>query len=123
MGSGPYGLETLRDKFDGHKDSKVMLIFDVWKAEGSTDRTQVRLPYMNIEDVVEKYGDFVYDGWYTEGWVEDPQGGAEVTDILTGEKVKGRHKASLWAMADKEHSVDPDLYENWPKLWEENDGN
>lgn len=103
MGSGPYGLETLRDKFDGDNKSKVMLIFDVWKAEGSTDRTQVRLPYMNIEDVVEKYGNFVYDCWYTEGW----------------EKETCRTVASLWAIADKEHSIDPDLYENWPRLWKE----
>lgn len=121
MGSGPYGLETLRDKFDGHKDSKVMLIFDVWKAEGSTDRTQVRLPYMNIEDVVEKYGDFVYDGWYTEGSVEDSTGDVEFKDMITEEIIKGRYIGSLWAMADEKRRVDPDLYENWPKLWEGNE--
>lgn len=100
-------METLREKFAGDHNSYVMLIFDVWKDSEHTDRTQVRLPYMNIEDVVKKYGDFIYSGWYTEGWTED-----------------GRWKASLWAMtADEKRSVDSWLYKNWPKLWERNDGN
>ena len=106
MGSGPYGLETLRDKFKDAHNSKVMLIYDVWKEKGGKERTQVRLPYMNIEEIVDKYGDFIYDGWYTEGWTED-----------------GKWKASLWAMADKEHRVDAELYENWPQLWEDNNDN
>ena len=100
MGSGPYGLDTLKDKFADAHDSVVMLIFDVWKENGSS--TQVRLPYMNIEEVVEKYGDFVYSGWYTERWID------------------GRYKASLWAIADSERRVDPWLYEHWPELWGEN---
>lgn len=95
-------LRTLKDVYGDANNSVVMLIFDVWKEEGSTARTQVRLPYMPIEEVVDEYGDFIYECWYTEGWTED-----------------GRWKASLWAMADKERRVDPWLYENWPKLWEE----
>ena len=100
-------MKTLREEFKDAHNSVVMLIYDVWKKEGSTERTQVRLPYMPIEEVVEKYGDFISTGWYTEGWTND-----------------GRWKASLWAMADEERSVDPWLYKNWPQLWEEsNDGN
>ena len=95
-------MKTLREAFGGEHDSNVMLIFDVWREEGKADRTQVRLPYMNIEEVVEKYGDFWYGGWYTEGWTED-----------------GRWKASLWALADKAHRVDRWLYEHWPELWKE----
>lgn len=97
-------METLKEKFGGSDKCKVMLIFDVWKDndKGNTDRTQVRLPYINIEEVVEKYGDFIYSGWYTEGW----------------EPETGRTVASLWAYADDKHRIDPDLYENWPKLWE-----
>lgn len=98
-------MKMLREAFADAHDSVVMLIFDVWKEKGSTERTQVRLPYMPIEEVVEKYGDFYYTGWYTEGWTED-----------------GRWKASLWAMADEERRVDPWMYENWPQLWEEKDG-
>lgn len=64
-------METLREKFAGDHDSYVMLIFDVWKDSEHTDRTQVRLPYMNIEDVVKKYGDFIYSGWYTERWTDE----------------------------------------------------
>lgn len=93
---------TIREVLDGKHNSKVMLIFDVWKEKGSIDRTQVRLPYMNIEDVVWKYGDFDYVAWYTEGF-----------DAETGRTI-----ASLWAFADEERIVDPDLYENWTKLWE-----
>ena len=95
-------MVSLKEKFAGCNNSKVMLIFNVWKEKGSTKYTQVRLPYMNIEEVVEKYGDFGYDGWYTEGW----------------ETETGRTVASLWAYADDKHRVDSDLYENWPKLWE-----
>lgn len=94
-------MKTLKEAFSNANNSRVMLIFDVWKEKGSTKRTQVRLPYMNIEDVVEKYGDFWYECWYTEGWTED-----------------GRWKASLWAGADEKHRVDPWLYENWAKLWD-----
>ena len=100
-GSGPFGLRTIRDVFEGEDKSIVMLIFDVWESSGSTRRTQVRLPYMKIEDVVEKYGDFIYDGWYTEGF--------------DGERIK----ASLWACADKDRRVDPWLYNHWPELWNE----
>ena len=100
-------MKTLREAYADAHNSVVMLIFDVWKEKGSTERTQVRLPYMPIEEVVEKYGDFYNTGvWYTEGWTED-----------------GRWKASLWAMADEERRVDPWLYENWPQLWEKKDGN
>lgn len=100
-------MKTLREAFTDAHNSVVMLIFDVWKEKGSTERTQVRLPYMPIEEVVEKYGDFYYTGvWYTEGWT-----------------AAGRWKASLWAMADEERSVDPWLYKNWPQLWEGNNGN
>ena len=101
MGTGKYGLDTIRDKFADTDKYKVMLIFDVWKEEGKPARTQVRLPYMNIEDVVEKYGDFIYDCWYTEGFEN------------------GRTVASLWAMADEKHAVDPWLYEHWPELWKD----
>ena len=100
-GSGPYGLETIRDLFADAHDSVVMLIFDVWKEKDSKERTQVRLPYMKIEEVVDKYGDFVYSGWYTEGWINN------------------RYKASMWASADAEHRVDWQLYEHWPELWKE----
>jgi hypothetical protein len=93
-------MTTLKEKFVNDHNTVVMLIFDVWKEKGSTERTQVRLPYMPIEEVVEKYGDFYYEGWYTEGWTED-----------------GKWRASLWAWASDGHRVDPDLYENWPKLW------
>lgn len=96
MGSGKYGLETLRDRFGTAHQSRVMLIYDVWKEKGKTERTQVRTPYMNIEDIVKEFGDFIYGGWYTEGWFDD-----------------GRIKASLWAIPDDEHSIDPVLYENW----------
>lgn len=96
-------MKTLREEFKDTKKYKVMLIFDVWKESGKPDRTQVRLPYMNIEDVVERYGDFTYSGWYTEGW----------------DKETGRVVASLWALADEKHRVDPNLYANWPKLWKE----
>lgn len=99
-------MKTLRETYAGCNNTVVMLIFDVWKEKGSTERTQVRLPYMPIEEIVEKYGDFYYTGWYTEGWTED-----------------GKWKASLWAMADKEHRVDAELYENWPQLWEDNNDN
>ena len=51
-------MERLKEKFSGSNKCKVMLIFNVWKEKGSTCRTQVRLPYMNIEEVIEKYGDF-----------------------------------------------------------------
>ena len=95
-------MKTLKEIFGASNKYKVMLIFDVWKENEGTDRTQVRLPYMNIEDVIEKYGNFVYWGWYTEGW----------------ENETGRIVASLWAYADDKHRIDPDLYENWPKLWE-----
>ena len=95
-------MKTLKEMFAGSNNYVVTLIFDVWKEKGSTERTQVRLPYMPIEEVVKKYGNFEYHSWYTEGWTDD-----------------GRWKASLWAWADKEHSVDPYLYENWPKLWKE----
>lgn len=95
-------METLKEKFGGSNKYKVMLIFDVWKEKGNTDRTQVRLPYMNIEEIVEKYGTFLYEGWYTEGWENE-------TDRIV---------ASLWAYADDKHRIDPDLYKNWPKLWE-----
>ena len=98
-------MERLKEKFSGSNKCKVMLIFDVWKEKGTTCRTQVRLPYMNIEEVIEKYGDFIYSGWYTEGW----------------EPETGRIIASLWAYADDKHRIDPDLYENWPKLWEGDD--
>lgn len=94
-------MPTLKDKFADAHDSVVMLIFDVWKEEGKPDKTQVRLPYMKIEDVVEKYGNFVYSGWYTEGWTD------------------GRYKASLWTLADTERRVDPWMYEHWPELWED----
>lgn len=93
-------MKTLRETYADAHNTVVMLIFDVWKEKGSTERTQVRLPYMPIEEVVEKYGGFWYEGWYTEGWTED-----------------GRWKASLWAMADEDHRVDPWMYENWPQLW------
>ena len=95
-------MERLKEKFSGNNKYKVMLIFNVWKEKGSTDITQVRLPYMNIEEVIEKYGDFIYSGWYTEGW----------------EPETGRIIAALWAYADDKHRIDSDLYENWPKLWE-----
>ena len=95
-------MKTLKEVFADSNNYKVMLIFDVWKEKGSTDRKQVRLPYTNIEEIVEKYGDFHYECWYTEGW----------------EKETGRTIASLWAFADKEHRVDPDLFDNWTKLWE-----
>lgn len=95
-------MKTLREEFANANNSVVMLIFDVWKEKGSTERTQVRLPYMPIEEVVEKYGSFIYDGWYTEGWTK-----------------YGRWKASLWAMADEQHRVNRELYENWPQLWNE----
>lgn len=95
-------MKTLKEEFGDSNKYKVMLIFDVWKEKGSTDRTQVRLPYMNIEEIIEKYGNFIYCGWYTEGW----------------ENETGRIVASLWAYADDKHRVDPNLYENWPKLWE-----
>lgn len=93
-------MKTLRELYENDHNHVVTLIFDVWKEEGSTEHTQVRLPYMPIEEVVEKYGDFYHDGWYTEGWTED-----------------GRWKASLWAVANADYRVDPWLYENWPKLW------
>jgi hypothetical protein len=93
-------MKTLRETYAGYNNIVVRLIYDVWKEEGSTARTQVRLPYMPIEEVVEKYGDFIYDGWYTEGWTED-----------------GRWKASLWAIADKKRRIDPWMYEHWPELW------
>lgn len=99
-------MKTLRETYAGCNNTVVMLIFDVWKEKGSTERTQVRLPYMPIEEIVEKYGDFYYTGWYTEGWTED-----------------GRWKASLWAMADKDRRVDPWMYENWSQLWEDNNDN
>lgn len=41
--------------------------------------------------------------------------------MITGEIIKGRYIGSLWAMADEKRRVDPDLYENWPKLWEGNE--
>ena len=93
-------MKTLREAFADAHNSVVMLIFDVWKEKGSTERTQVRLPYMPIEEVVEKYGDFYYTGWYTEG-----------------RTAAGRWKASLWAIADEERRVDPWLSENWTQLW------
>ena len=99
MGTGKYGLDTIRDKFAGTDKYKVMLIFDVRKDEYTLARTWVRLPYMNIEDVVEKYGDFVFEWWHTEGFEN------------------GRTVASLWAMADDKHAVDPWLYEHWRELW------
>ena len=93
-------MKTLRELYAGCNNTVVMLIFDVWKEKGSTERTQVRLPYMPIEEIVEKYGDFYYTGWYTEGWTEDD-----------------KWKASLWAMADETRRIDPWMYEHWPELW------
>ena len=93
-------MKTLRETYAGCNNTVVMLIFDVQKEKGSTERTQVRLPYMPIEEIVEKYGDFYYTGWYTEGWTED-----------------GKWKASLWAMADETRRIDPWMYEHWSELW------
>lgn len=98
MGTGKYGLDTIRDKFAGDHHSTVTLIFDVWKEEGKPTRAQVRLPYMKIEDVVEQYGDFFYECWYTE------------------EFENGRTVASLWAIPDEKHAVDPWLYELWKNV-------
>ena len=89
MGSGKYGLETLRDKFEGSEKYRVSLIYDVWKEKGKPERTQVQTKYLDIEDVVKEFGDFIYEGWYTEGWFDD-----------------GRIKASLWAIADASHSYE-----------------
>lgn len=88
-------LATLRDKFDGCNESIVQVIYDVWKAKGSYVRTQVRTPYIKIEDAVAEYGDCIFDCWYTEGWRY------------------GRTVASIWIMGDEKHRVDPGLYENW----------
>ena len=86
MGSGPYGLETVKDKFKGCNDSVVRVIYDAWEKPGSTNKTQIRTDYMPIEDAVKEYGDCVYSGWYTDGWTKD-----------------GRWKASMWISADKKH--------------------
>ena len=92
-------METLREKFAGVHKSKVRLIYDVWKEKGSVEREQIQLPYMNIEEVIDRYGDFIYHCWYTDGW----------------EKETGRTLASLWAFADDKHRVDPVLYEKWKR--------
>ena len=95
MGSGPYGLNTVRDEFADANDSVVMVIYDLWREKGAKDKTQVRTDYMMIEDVVKEFGDCIYQGWYTEGWEDE------------------RLKASMWIMADEKHRVDPVLYDNW----------
>lgn len=92
MGSGRYGLETLRDKFEGKDRYRVRLIYDVWKEPGKPERTQVRTPYMDIEEAVSRYGNFIYTSGYTEGWCDD-----------------GRTKLSIWAIADESHATDPGL--------------
>lgn len=43
-------MKTLRETYAGCNNKVVMLIYDVWKEEGSTARTQVRLPYMPTEN-------------------------------------------------------------------------
>lgn len=90
-------MKTLREEFGGASKSRVMLIYDVWRTKGGTERVQVRTDYMDIEEVVSQYGDFIYDGWYTEGWFPED----------------GRTKASLWACATGERRVNPVLYDNW----------
>lgn len=72
--------ETIRDRFGESNGYRVQVIFDVWEKRGSKNRRQLRTKYMDIEDVVQKYGDFIYGGWHIEGWWKD-----------------GKVKAILWA--------------------------
>ena len=86
---------TIREVFKGENTQRVRVIYDVWKEHESPARTQVRTDYMDIEEAVDKYGDFIYWSWYTEGFSNE------------------RTVASMWAFADKAHRVDPELYERW----------
>ena len=87
--------DKLREQFKGANKSIVYLIYDVWRAPGCSDRAQVRTDYMKIEDAAEKYGDFTFDSWYTEGFKD------------------GRTVAAVWVSAPLNKAIDPELYEKW----------
>lgn len=72
MGSGKYGLDTVKDVcgVGNHIGWTVMVIYDVWDSPESTHREQKKLLNVNLEKFIEKYGDWLYQGWYTTGMKE-----------------------------------------------------
>ena len=74
--------ETLREHFaDADKNTVVNLIYDEWERPGSTKRTQKHIKGVPLEELLEKYGDWEFDGAYTV--------------LLT----KERNEANVWATA------------------------
>ena len=69
MGSGKWGLDTVKDVLGvgKHEGWVVDIFYDVWDAPDSTHREQHKLWDVNLEGFIAKYGDWIYEAWYTDG--------------------------------------------------------
>lgn len=63
--------KTLAEHFKDNSKDIITLFYDQWKCPGSTDREQIRVGPMPINQIIEEYGDFQYEGSYTTGFVKD----------------------------------------------------
>lgn len=63
--------ETVKEVLEKDtQTSEVMIIWDMWEKPGSTNKNQYKSGYITKAEAIEKYGDFIYRGWYTSGYSE-----------------------------------------------------
>lgn len=62
-------MKTVKENFGVGNNIgwRVNIHYDVWDSPGSTHREQKSLIDVDLEEFIEKYGDWIYEGWYTTG--------------------------------------------------------
>ena len=61
--------KTVKDVLSEENNvTEVKIIYDIWDAPDSTNRKQVNSGYITKDKAIEKYGDFIYESWYTAGY-------------------------------------------------------
>lgn len=59
-------MESLREHFTNRQSNIfVNLIYDEWEEPGSTNRAQQRVNNIPMEELLQEYGDWIYEGAYT----------------------------------------------------------
>lgn len=65
---------TIRQYFQKHPKNGIHnLLYDQWKCPGSTHSNQIKIKDIDTQTLVKEYGDFLYEGGYTTGFL--PNGG------------------------------------------------
>ncbi len=64
-------MKTIADACGNVKHAVINFHYDRWVCKGSTEHEQAHISGIPAQDLIDHYGDFLFDGWYTTSRMGD----------------------------------------------------